>query len=67
MVLAVITLAHLLPFSWLYQERAYAIVAIAGAVVVFIVGLLLAPWLTALATAVFLGALTVALWTSDRT
>lgn len=65
MVLAVNTLAHLLPFCWLYQERTYAIVAIAGAVIVCIVGLLLAPWLTASATAVLLCALAVALVASS--
>ena len=40
MVLAIIFGAHLLPFGWLYQSRAYSVMSVFVSITAFIVGII---------------------------
>lgn len=43
MFFAIITGAHFFPYSWYYQTKAYSVIAILSAVIIFIVGLIIKP------------------------
>lgn len=53
MVLAVIFGAHLLPFGWLYQSRAYSVMSIAISLTIFIIGIMFNPVVISITMIIF--------------